>query len=1672
MKDKGHSGKREKGLWSKNTVVENRYEVFDLARGGMGEVYFVYDRETQRKMAVKTPLPSILSNEAGLKRFYREAEAWISLGVNPNVCAAYYVQEIDSIPRLFIEYVDGGSLDKLLKKHRLSTLQEKLDMAIQVASGMYGTHTHIWKDEEGVQHTGLVHRDLKPANILMSNYGMALITDFGLVGAGLGVGHDGPITGPIISEMHKDSLKLTDSVTGSFSEGSVFAKSLSSLSLTNDQQEGIIVSDSWQTITLGGVPFGTPQYMAPEQFKDAHTAGFPTDIYAYGCMLYEFFCCRRPFLLTEEQRRGVIFYQLTVWQKLHTETAPPHPAEFTPDIDEELAELMLQCLAKNPRRRPKDFSEIKDRLKAVYKRLIGEDYPRSDEDTEEYTEKLMLDSLNNQGVSYAMINQLQRAEAAWNQALEIRPNHPETAFNLMLYQCKRGLLPEDEAVGKMQEFIDNMPTYGSDRLYIGRFFMGKLALFFSNEHKALNTLLELTTLGTNNLEVYRDIGLLLCGVDTSAEDVVSWQTVKNSMHRLIRDGKEDPSVATGYALALKNLNEDYETFYDNSRERYGELPESLDEALHTVLPGFAITNRFSVEHSGITALALLSDIAADNSQVDPQMVVQTVQNIAPKKTAMIGCNDSRLFLVDLDTGNTATTLQGHTKGITALALSNNHRYALSASEDQSIALWDMGQARRLQTFTGHEGVITDVLFVGNSVYAVSSSMDGTIRAWDLRKGKGAGMFNTQNKPVHAIAISKDGKYVYSALKGAAPCKWDTKAGKFLLSCQGQFTGSTSIALSSDGKRLITGGIDDTVCLFDTDTGECISTFRGHWGKITSVAFSHDDRFALSTGQRTVHVRDLKNGLLYAQFKYKGPITGAVTSNREHQILFTQENELICLNYLNRYTCNYALVPPPSLRKGDIKFEFIRRISAARQYMDTGNHREALRLINSARDFSGYEDHEKVIELLTGIPLIYNHNSVRKAVKADDYSPLDGDGITALVLSYSGEHFFVAGTGGTVAKFDIEKKLTTYLYNSIDDDDKGKRGNFTGTVTALAVSYCNNYVFAGCDNGRIICCNADTGVSIVEFNRRYGDLCSMALTRGGQHLFSANTDNTDDTDDKSGIVRLWRTETGQYMGHFDPVYQPVRTIALSYNEKTVIAALEDGSLAFFDSVTGKERHRVEHKSVINAIALSPNGTLFLTACEDGSIGLWNYKTRTLQSRYDAYAEGATCVAFSPDGQYFASGSKDTTVALWSIHNQKRLQDLQGHKDAISAVVFSPDGWFLYSADMKSTVIKWFLNWTIDPAEGIAWKVQAKHMVSEFLSYQYRRGEIEKNKPSWTGEDLQVLESRFKAAGFGSAFAEMSAKELPEYQDKWTESVPKFHTLEMDDPKSKAQIDQEKHARTQKKKLSKSTAALVIILVVFVLTAYIYNLRRDRYDDSALSKFALVINNADRAREALDYVKGKSGDRCDVKELDMYKDSYVYMTRTHLTKIMSTPPRTQQYVSCLLVLSAGKDIQDDLIVQFSDGNDAETLAALSYLFSYAGNDFLNPLLVILTDPPRAWELAESAVDKSTRLRLVVEAIVNMGSTESVTAIIGHTLRDGINAEPIAPYIKRIIASKRLDVDAALKTIERLMNNESDEVRRNAVGTLELFKGSEAKRLAQKALRDGSEKVRKEAEKILSD
>ena len=274
------------------------YQVISLiGRGGMGEVYLARDTKLRREVAIKVLPPVFAQNPERVTRFWREARMLAALS-HPNIAAIYGLEEFDRVSYLVLELVPGETLAERLAASRLSQ-EGALQICAQIAEGLEAAH-----------EKGVIHRDLKPANIKITPEGKVKLLDFGLAKA-----------------FEPDSVKdLSD-------------RSTESLGAT---REGQIL--------------GTPAYMSPEQVR-----GGPldkrTDIWSYGCVLYEVLTMRQPFGgETVSDTIAALLEREPNWGRLPAMT----PAS--------IRLLLRRCLEKDPRRRLHDIAdariEIEDALVA------------------------------------------------------------------------------------------------------------------------------------------------------------------------------------------------------------------------------------------------------------------------------------------------------------------------------------------------------------------------------------------------------------------------------------------------------------------------------------------------------------------------------------------------------------------------------------------------------------------------------------------------------------------------------------------------------------------------------------------------------------------------------------------------------------------------------------------------------------------------------------------------------------------------------------------------------------------------------------------------------------------------------------------------------------------------------------------------------------------------------------------------------------------------------------------------------------------------------------------------------------------------------------------------------------------------------------------------------------
>jgi serine/threonine protein kinase len=155
------------GKWRRFTL--GKYKVLErLGSGGMAHVYLCEHTLMRRRVAVKVLPTAKASDESSLQRFYREARAAAALD-HPNIVHAYDIDQDEALHFLVMEYVDGASLQEVVKKSGPLAPARAANYIRQAALGLEHAHRQ-----------GLVHRDIKPGNLLLDRNGTVKILDMGL----------------------------------------------------------------------------------------------------------------------------------------------------------------------------------------------------------------------------------------------------------------------------------------------------------------------------------------------------------------------------------------------------------------------------------------------------------------------------------------------------------------------------------------------------------------------------------------------------------------------------------------------------------------------------------------------------------------------------------------------------------------------------------------------------------------------------------------------------------------------------------------------------------------------------------------------------------------------------------------------------------------------------------------------------------------------------------------------------------------------------------------------------------------------------------------------------------------------------------------------------------------------------------------------------------------------------------------------------------------------------------------------------------------------------------------------------------------------------------------------------------------------------------------------------
>ena len=204
------------------------------------------------------------------------------------------------------------------------------------------------------------------------------------------------------------------------------------------------------------------------------------------------------------------------------------------------------------------------------------------------------------------------------------------------------------------------------------------------------------------------------------------------------------------------------------------------------------------------------------------------------------------------------TLIGHSRWVTAVALSPDAQTIASGGLDDSIKLWNRSTGALLQTLTGHHKPINCLSISPDAQTLVSGSDDDTIRLWHLADGKPLRLLTGHTRDVNSVVISTDGQLLASGSEDRTVRLWKLATGELLRSFSGLAGMVRSVALSPDGQFLVSGGLDNQIKLWSLKTNEPVRTLpNGHFNSVNAVVIAPDGKTLVSGSKdKTIKVWDL------------------------------------------------------------------------------------------------------------------------------------------------------------------------------------------------------------------------------------------------------------------------------------------------------------------------------------------------------------------------------------------------------------------------------------------------------------------------------------------------------------------------------------------------------------------------------------------------------------------------------------------------------------------------------------------------------------------------------------------------------------------------------------------------------------------------------------------------
>jgi WD40 repeat protein len=1095
----------------------SRYRILAvLGTGGMGTVYRAQHLLMEREVALKVINRSLMGSANLVERFRREVRSAARLS-HPNIVTAHDAEQAGDWHFLVMEYVPGISLSRLVAEKGTLSVVQACDYARQAALGLQ----HAFE-------CGMVHRDIKPQNLMLTPAGQVKILDFGLSRLG--------------------------------NETAANANAAELTAVPTEQGGGGLASGS---LTMTGVLMGTPDYIAPEQVRDAHAADTRADIYSLGCTLYHLLAGKPPFSGKTDLDKVLG----------HLDGSPRPLGELRSDVPAKLAAVVARMMARSPQDRYQTPGEAAKAL-APFAGLA----PTARSGGAWLAAiAAVLFLLAGLGIVSLVTRDRQRTSVPPAPAGEIIVDTVE----------KAGLLAFEQG-GRRVQVLDLLND-SSCRIDPGNYDLSLTNapddLYLPVEHCQVKEGMP-TTIRVQKVEVVREFR----------------GPTQGDFFRVAftPDGKH--VLAAGRAISLR--------MWDRAT---GKEVSVFQERKGIDVPALAVSPDGRMVAQGIGSQIILSNLqtGADIASFEGHQRTVLALAFSPDGTRLLsGSSDRTMRLWSIESKEQLDQFAlaisyGNLAGgdVSSVAFTPDGLYALSArrvryTSHPPLQLWDLLEGRDEQRLNASAGTFFNVAIVSADGRRVLAGCDEKMTLWDLESGKELQRFTEHKGRVSCVAFLPDGRHVLSGSHDGTIRLWDVKSGRQRF-CFSQHQGDIhAVAVAPDGCHALTAGADRVVRLWRMPVPDPLLTTSDRSGELIVDAVANAGFLLIKKNGRHVRTLDLQSERSCKLAE--GDYDFSLANCPQHISLLAER-------------CHIA----PGAR-AMVRFEKMKVVNAYKGITVGGGVCVAVTPDGKRVLAGGWRNPPRMWDVETGKLLrVFDcpgpNNVFAIAVSPDGRTVAWGAGpfirlsdlengmelgvfkghkptVWGLSFSPDGTRLLSISDDGTMRLWDVAAK------KQLDEFLIGKR------LTCVAFTPDGNHALVGLgehDNDhpplQLWDLPGHRNLHRLDASRNVGQFCLAALSSDGRRVLSGTKDK---------IIRLWDLESGKEIQHFTGHGNHIRNLAFLPDGRRILSVSYDGTAKIWDMASGRLLNTfTRHRGQVKGVAIAPDRQHAFTVDDQGLVLRW-------------------------------------------------------------------------------------------------------------------------------------------------------------------------------------------------------------------------------------------------------------------------------------------------------------------------------------------------------------------------------------------------------------------------------------------------------------------------------------